>query len=134
MGQTNRRPSVWCSKYYFFSWFLAKFFAKILSIYFLIKIKSFECPKSTKSIKKIILGTSDSWSTIRLSHRPSDPVYYIVNWRISSYEFLNSDIRIHKIFTKLVVFDFQTNTIQTDQTMWKHLMWKCDWCFWPNCV
>ena len=36
MGQTNRRPSVWCSKYYFFSWFLAKFFAKILSIYFLI--------------------------------------------------------------------------------------------------
>ena len=36
MGQTNRRPRVWCSKYYFFSWFLAKFFAKILSIYFLI--------------------------------------------------------------------------------------------------
>ena len=37
------------------------------------KIKSFECPKSIKSIKKIILGTSDSWSTIRLSHRPSNP-------------------------------------------------------------
>ena len=36
MGQTNRRPSVWCSKHYFFSWFLKKFFAKILSIYFLI--------------------------------------------------------------------------------------------------
>ena len=36
MGQTNRQPRVWCSKYYFFSWFLAKFFAKILSIYFLI--------------------------------------------------------------------------------------------------
>ena len=44
----------------FFSWFLAKFFAKILSIHFLIflykitkiKIKSFECPKSTKSMKK----------------------------------------------------------------------------------
>ena len=33
-----------------------------------------------KSWKKIILGTSDSdaWSTIRLSHRPSDPAYYIV--------------------------------------------------------
>ena len=36
-----------------------------------------------KSWKKIILGTSDAWSTIRLSHRPSDPAYYIVNWRIS---------------------------------------------------
>ena len=41
----------------FFSSFLAKFFAKILSIYFLIffykitKIKSFEYPKSVKSIK-----------------------------------------------------------------------------------
>ena len=33
MGQMNRQPSVWCSKYYFFSWFLAEFFAKILSIY-----------------------------------------------------------------------------------------------------
>ena len=32
--------------------------------------------------KKIILGTSDAWSTIRLSHRPSNPAYYIVNWRI----------------------------------------------------
>ena len=38
-----------------------------------------------KSWKKIILGTSDAWSTIRLSHRPSDPAYYIVNWRISIF-------------------------------------------------
>ena len=36
------------------------------------------------SWKKIILGTSDTWSTMRLSHRPSNPVYYIVNWRISN--------------------------------------------------
>ena len=36
--------------------------------------------------KKIILGTSDAWSMIRLSHRPSDPAYYIVNWRISELE------------------------------------------------
>ena len=34
--QMNQRPSVWCSKTYFFSQFLAKFFAKIISIYFLI--------------------------------------------------------------------------------------------------
>ena len=37
---------------------------------------------SQEIMKKIILGTSDAWSTIRLSHRPSDPAYYIVNWRI----------------------------------------------------
>ena len=73
----------------FFSKFLATFFAKILSIYFLnfynftiIKIKNFECTKSIKKLWKKILGTSDTWSTIRLSHRPSKPVYYIVDCRI----------------------------------------------------
>ena len=29
--------------------------------------------------KKIILGTSDAWSTSRLSHWPSEPAYYIVD-------------------------------------------------------
>ena len=38
-----------------------------------IKVKSFECPKSIKSLKKIILGTSAAWSTIHLSNPPSDP-------------------------------------------------------------
>ena len=28
---------------------------------------------------KIILGTSDAWSTRHLSHWPSKPVYYIVD-------------------------------------------------------
>ena len=54
-----------------------------------MKIKSFECPKSIKIIRKIILGTSDSWSTIRLSHRPSNPALYIVDWRIFGIEILN---------------------------------------------
>ena len=49
-----------------------------LFVYFLkkntkIKVKSFECPKSIKSLKKIKLGTSDAWSTIRLYNWPSDP-------------------------------------------------------------
>jgi hypothetical protein len=39
--------------------------------------------------KKIILGTSDAWLTIHLSHRPSDPPYYIRDWRISGQK-LNS--------------------------------------------
>ena len=49
--------------------FISLFFQKNTKI----KIKSFECPKSIKSLKKIILGTSDAWSTIRLSNRPSEP-------------------------------------------------------------
>ena len=45
-----------------------------------MKIKSFECPKSIRNYeKKIMLGTSDTWSTSRLSHRPSEPAYYIVD-------------------------------------------------------
>ena len=78
----SRWPSVWCSKYYFFHDFLQnslqKYFQSI-GLFFLkntkIKVKSFECPKSIKSLKKIILGTSDAWSTIRLSNRPSDPAW-----------------------------------------------------------
>ena len=51
--------------------FLQKYFQSIC-LFFLkntkIKVKSFECPKSIKSLKKIILGRSDAWSTIRLSN------------------------------------------------------------------
>ena len=32
--------------------------------------------------KKKNLGTSDTWSMSRLSHRPIDPVYYIENCQI----------------------------------------------------
>ena len=78
MVQMNRRTSVWCSKHYFFHHlfqntlqkafqFILLFFHKITKI----KLKSFEYCKSIKSLKKITLGTSDAWSTIHLSHRPS---------------------------------------------------------------
>ena len=33
----------------------------------------------------MILGTSDIWSTSHLSQRPSELVYYIVDFRISSH-------------------------------------------------
>ena len=48
-----------------------------------MKIKSFQCPKSIRNYEKKILGTSDAWSTSCLSYRPSEPVYYIVDCRIS---------------------------------------------------
>ena len=46
-----------------------------------MKIKSFECPNSIRNYEKL-LGTSDAWLTSRLSHRPSEPAYYIVDCRI----------------------------------------------------
>ena len=33
-------------------------------------------------MKKIIFRTSEAWMTSRLSHRPSEPAYYIVDCRI----------------------------------------------------
>ena len=63
----NRWPSVWCSKYFFF----------IISYGFLLRILQ-------DFMKKIILGTSDAWSTSCLSHRPREPGYYIVDCRISA--------------------------------------------------
>ena len=85
MGQMNRQPSVWCSKYYLFFMISCKILCKnpfnLFSYFFItkIKIKSFECHKSIKSIRKVILGTSDSWLTIHLSHRPSNHALYIAN-------------------------------------------------------
>ena len=89
MGQTNRQPSVWCSKYHFFSWFLAKFFAKILSIYFLIfykitkiKIKNFECPRSIRNYEK-----KNTWNVKRLVDDSFVPLAqqtsYILDWQMS---------------------------------------------------
>ena len=56
--------------------FIFLFFYKITKM----KIKSFECPKSVRKYDKKILGTSDAWSTSRLSHRPSE----LVDCRIST--------------------------------------------------
>ena len=42
--------------------------------------KNFENPiKSIGNYEKETLGTSDSWSTSCLSHRPSKPAYYNVD-------------------------------------------------------
>ena len=90
MGQMNRWPRVWCSKYYFFYTFYRLRALKTLYFYFCnfikknkkINWKDFCKEFCKKSWKKIILGTSDAWSMIHLSHCPSNPAYYIVNWWI----------------------------------------------------
>ena len=64
----NQRTSVQCSKTYFFSQFLAKFFAKIVLIYFFIfsifyknENKEFESPKSIRNYEK-----DNAWNIRRL--------------------------------------------------------------------
>ena len=84
MGRTTHRPSVWCSKHYFF--FIISYRLRALkTLYFhFCKINWNDfCKEFCKKLwKKIILGTSDAWSTSHLSHQPSEPAYYIVDWRI----------------------------------------------------
>ena len=81
MGQMNRRPSIWCSKYYFFFMISCKILCKkpFNSFYYFfykitkIKLKSFEYSKSIKSLKNktwnIRRLVGDSF--VPLSQRPS---------------------------------------------------------------
>ena len=55
---------------------------KSLLVVFGFGSQAFVCGFSRQNINSV-LGTSNAWSTIHLSHRPSDQAYYIVNWRIS---------------------------------------------------
>ena len=78
LGQMTRRPSVECSKHYFFPLFFIDLgHSKIFSS--ITKIKKNELKPFLKRIlqaivkKEIILGTSDAWSMSRLSHLPICP-------------------------------------------------------------
>ena len=70
--------------------FIFLFFYEITKM----KIKSFECPKSIKNYEKKILGKSDIWWTCCLSHRLSEPVYYIVDCQISGF-LKQQDLKLH---------------------------------------
>ena len=79
IGQMNRQPSVWCSKYIFFRLFISLGHSKLFTFIFVFFYKNkqidwkYFCKEfCKKSWKKIILWTSDAWLTIHLSHRPSD--------------------------------------------------------------
>ena len=76
-------PSIWCSNHYFLLNFLSTegtqnslFLSFQLIKELKIELKQF--------LQKNILWTSDSWSMSRLFHRPSNPAYYIEDWRILS--------------------------------------------------
>jgi hypothetical protein len=87
MGQTTPRPSVWRSKYFFFR--ISYRHSKLFIFIFVILKKNKKI--NWKGFCKIILGTSDTWSTSLLSHRPSKPAYYTVDWRIyCAFDFKNS--------------------------------------------
>ena len=62
--------------------FIFHFFCNLTKI----TIKNFDWTNSIRSYdKRIMLGTSDAWSMSHLSHRPSNPAYYIEDCRISSW-------------------------------------------------
>ena len=61
-----------------------------------MKIKSFECPESIRNYEKKILGTSEAWSTSRLSHRPSEPAYHFVDCRILILQIGNTNQKLSK--------------------------------------
>ena len=53
--------------------------------------------------KKIILGTSDAWSTSHLSQRTSKPAYYIVDCQISNWEAAHRCAQSKKRMTRLTI-------------------------------
>ena len=84
MGLTTCRPSVCCSKYFFFIFFHRLRALKTLYFHFcnFVKNKNWKgfCEEFARFYeKKIILGTSDAWSMSRLSHRASEPAFCIVD-------------------------------------------------------
>ena len=81
MRWSSYQPRVWCSKYYLSLWFLAKFFAIILSIYLLIfynfmkiRINSFESKSATHCFI-FNLSKLGGWHD-----RPS-----VLYWRLSDF-------------------------------------------------
>ena len=126
MGQTNRRPRDWCSKYYFFYTFYRLRALKTLYFYFCnfmkknkkINWKDFCKEFCKKSWKRIILGTSDALLTIRLSNRPSNPAYHIVDWRISVpfvllyCYILYSNGKLMKVAFSYFIFDISSDSWQ----------------------
>ena len=83
--------------------------------------KAFSKVFCKKSWKKIMLGTSDAWSTIRLSHRPNDPTYYIVNWQI-----FRGKKEIEKVTWQLQQVSRRPNWLLTTNYHWfLHCCWMC---------
>ena len=85
LGQMTHRSSIWCSKHYFFKLLLGHSKSLFLFLWsykkIKIKLKRF-LQRILQEIMKKMLGTSDTWSMSSLSHRTSDPAYYIEDWRI----------------------------------------------------
>ena len=95
LGRWSHQPSVWWSKYYFDRLKIKHWVAGLdlghskLFIFVKLYIKKekeieriFAKNFARNYEKKIILGTSYTWSMRRSSHRPSDQAYYIEDCRM----------------------------------------------------
>ena len=137
MGQTTRWPSVWRSKYFFFIISYRLRALKTLHFHICNFIKKINwkgfCKELCKILwKKIILGTSDAWSTSRLSHRPSELAYYIVNRRILnsvSNDGFFEIIQLYELVSKWMTWHDLSYSPQQNKksghkpkstTVWKH--------------
>ena len=77
-----------------------------------MKIKSFEWLKLIRNYeKKIMLGTSDTWSMSHLSHLPSEPMYYIEDCRISRVSLSVKKFARKQIFPRNLYISFLAPTI-----------------------
>ena len=83
LGRRTHRPSVWCSKYYFFFIISCKtLFKKCFNLFYLffyiIKIKSFECPKYIRNYVSCLVNKSFVPSTQQTSVLYCRLTYFLV--------------------------------------------------------
>ena len=115
----------------FFSEFLDKFFAKIISIYFLFffyntKNKEFECPKSIRNYEN-----TNAWNIRCLvdeSFLPSTQGPSISYWRLSDFLFLGcAQPHMPLIF---IIVCLLSPILSSHLFLWHYWDWKSFWsCF-----
>ena len=129
MGRSSQRPSVWCSKYYFFFIISCKILCKNrFNLFFYnftkMKVKSFECPKSIRNYeKKIMLGTSDAWSMSRSSQRAS-----VLYWRMSDFNIVSLSLKLNNPYYHIAqqsnFSDWFRCFVCTYNAILTHFIWK----------
>ena len=115
MGHTTHRPSVSCSKFFFFIIYYRLWALKTLYTYFYKVIKKIERIFAKNFArdykKKIILGSSEAWLMSRLSQQPS-----ILFWKMFNFCF-KENFSQSQIFQGLHLFPDQH--LDCKYTLWQ---------------
>ena len=78
---------------------------------------------------KKILVTSNAWSTIHLSHQPSKPAWYILDWRISIYNDFGTPLKIDQQGDDTCI---ELKKKETSQKVSTFVTWGSNW--WISCL